>query len=146
MKVRVIRWARRRRSGAVRWGAMKVTDPLTYYRQRAEDLARFAPPAAEAYEDAAAVFERWLEGQQLEPLDLATAEVESGYTRSHLRRMLKDGTIRNAGTKEGPRILRAHLPRKPGYGVPPDDITIANARRGGASSPSQAVRAIAAGG
>lgn len=125
---------------------MKISDPLTYYRQRAEDLARFAPPAAEAYEDAAAVFERWLEGQQFEPLDLATAEVESGYTRSHLRRMLKDGTIRNAGAVDDPRILRAHLPRKPGYGSLPDDNDIANARRASTSSPSQAVRAIAAGG
>lgn len=124
---------------------MKIVDPAAYFRERADVLEDFAPPAAKAYEDAASVFERWLEGQRLEPLDLATAEVESGYTRSHLRRMLKDGTIRNAGTEDSPRILRAHLPRKPGYGVPPDDITIANARRGSASSPSQAVRAIAAG-
>lgn len=125
---------------------MKITDPISYFTRQAQILERFAPAAAEAYLDAAAVFERWLEGQQLEPLDLATAEVESGYTRSHLRRMLKDGTIRNAGAVDDPRILRAHLPRKPGYGSLPDDNDIANARRASASSPSQAVRAIAAGG
>lgn len=37
---------------------MKITDPVSYFRQRAEILQEFAPAAAKAYEDAAEVVER----------------------------------------------------------------------------------------
>lgn len=37
---------------------MKITDPAVYFRERAEILAAFAPAAAEAYRDAAVVFEQ----------------------------------------------------------------------------------------
>ena len=50
-------------------------------------------------------------------LDLSDAAQESGYTRGHLGRMLRDGTLPNAGTASEPLVLRVHLPRKPGFGV-----------------------------
>ena len=53
----------------------------------------------------------------MEPISLEAAEVESGYTRAHLRRLLREGSLPNAGTKSSPTILRMHLPKKPGFGV-----------------------------
>jgi hypothetical protein len=71
-----------------------------------------------------------------EPLTLAEAALESGYTRAHLRRMIRDQPLLNAGTAEEPMILRAHLPRKPGAGV-------ANATTAMSSSRVQVARAVA---
>lgn len=50
-------------------------------------------------------------------LTLEEAAVESGYTKEHLGRLVREGTIPNAGTKGSPLILRRHLPRKPGHGI-----------------------------
>lgn len=50
-------------------------------------------------------------------LILEEAAVESGSTKDHLGRLVLDGAIPNAGTKGSPRILRRHLPRKPGHGI-----------------------------
>lgn len=116
-------------------------DPVTYCRERADLLEAFAPAAAEAYRDAAEVFRRSLEATDMEPLTLDVAEVESGYTRAHLRRMLREGTVPNVGTDQEPRIRRIHLPRKPGHGT----STFAHSRRQMPSSASQVVRAVAAG-
>ena len=76
-----------------------------------------AEPAAHVWEEAARAVEQCLSEAVLEPLVLDQAEAESGYTRSHLRRMLRDNTLPNSGTDQEPRILRKHLPRKPGFGV-----------------------------
>lgn len=48
-----------------------------------------------------------------EPLTLEEAAAESGYSAEHLGRLLRDGTIPNAGRRNAPRILRGHLPFKP---------------------------------
>lgn len=48
-----------------------------------------------------------------EALTLDEAAVESGYTSDHLGKLLRAGTIPNAGRKNAPRILRRHLPLKP---------------------------------
>lgn len=71
----------------------------------------------------------------MEPLDLAAASAESGFTVGHLRRMLADGTIPDAGHRT---ILRRHLPRKPGHGLARGEAT-------GASSRSQVARAVVTG-
>ena len=49
-----------------------------------------------------------------EALTLLEASRESGYSPEHLGRLLREGTIPNAGRKNAPRILRRHLPYKPG--------------------------------
>lgn len=48
-----------------------------------------------------------------EALTLEEAARESGYTAEHLGKLLRTGTIPNAGRKNAPRILRRHLPYKP---------------------------------
>lgn len=49
-----------------------------------------------------------------EELTLAEAAEVSGYSKSHLRHLVSDGEIPNAGRKGRPRIRRADLPMKHG--------------------------------
>lgn len=85
------------------------------WRRDAELLDSYgASAAAEAcrlharqLEDAAASFED-------EPLTLAEAAAESGYSERRLRELLSTGEIPQAGRKGSPRIRRRDLPRKPG--------------------------------
>jgi hypothetical protein len=46
-------------------------------------------------------------------LTLAEAERESGYSRQHLARMVRKGTLTNVGRPRSPRVRRGDLPRKP---------------------------------
>lgn len=50
------------------------------------------------------------DGDQL--LSLRAAAIESGYSADHLGRMLRAGTLPNAGRANAPRIRRGDLPRK----------------------------------
>lgn len=59
--------------------------------------------------DAEAVFAT----EEAETLTLAHAARESGYSRDHLARLLRSGTLPNAGRPRSPRIRRSDLPRKP---------------------------------
>ncbi|MCY4647127.1 MAG: hypothetical protein OXE73_09645, partial [Gammaproteobacteria bacterium] len=43
---------------------------------------------------------------------LVEAARESGYTATHLGRLVREGKIPNAGRPNAPRIARRHLPRK----------------------------------
>jgi len=61
--------------------------------------------------------EAWRE-HQLEPLTVQQASELSGYSASHLYHALQDGTLPNSGQKGRPRVLRAHLPRRPGKRAP----------------------------
>lgn len=74
-----------------------------------------------------------------EPLTLAEAAVESGYSRSHLRRLLREGTIPSVEGGGDTRVLRAYLPRQPGHRV-------AGPLRSDPSSGVQFVRAVVGGG
>jgi hypothetical protein len=94
-----------------------LSDLPGVYREKAVLLERYSPAAAEAFREAAELAERALTESQLEALDLHAASRESGYTVPHLRRMLRDGTVPDAG---GGTILRRDLPRKPGRLRPPD--------------------------
>lgn len=90
---------------------------------------------AHVWDLAARMVEERMADSLLEPLTLEAAALESGYTRSHLNRMLRDGKFPNSGTDGEPLILRMHLPRKPGFGV---DARTAQP----ASSQAQAARAV----
>ncbi|HEV2129642.1 MAG TPA: hypothetical protein VGR27_00980 [Longimicrobiaceae bacterium] len=81
------------------------------FRAKAELLEAFSLPAATAFRQAAEEVEKALAESQLEALDLDAAAQESGYSAAHLRRMLREGTVPDAG---GGRILRRDLPKKPG--------------------------------
>ena len=112
-----------------------------FFREKAtqlrEDAAAEQP--ARAYERCAELLEAALRHSLLEALPLREAEIESGYSKSHLRRLIRDGVVPNAGTENRPRILRRNLPRKPGHGVRQDGSRDVFCR-------SQVARVIAQGG
>ena len=117
-----------------------VDDLPDSFRETAAYLREHAASeqAACAWEKAAEKLESVLGQARTEALTLEKAEAESGYTRSHLRRLIRDCIVLNSGTESEPKILRRDLPRKPGYGV-------RQRRNRGLSSRTQAARAIATG-
>ena len=62
--------------------------------------------------DILADVEAILTAEEAETLSLTHAARESGYSAGHLGRLVRDGTIPNAGRPHAPRIRRADLPRK----------------------------------
>jgi hypothetical protein len=111
----------------------------TEFRERATLFREHEEASvAIAYEKCAETIEKWWEVFQHEPLTLAQAVAESGYTRGHLKRLLSSGTITNSGSEGEPSILRCDLPKKPGHGVAPVQSVIPISR-------TQVARAIAAG-
>lgn len=69
--------------------------------------------------DILADFKSVISGQADEILTLAQAALESGYTRDHLRLLIRQNRIPNAGRRRAPRIRRRDVPRKPGSRTPP---------------------------
>lgn len=101
------------------------------WRERADELEPYTPPAAEAWRRAAGELEAALLATACEALTLEASAQESGYTVDHLRHQVAAGVIPNAGRRGAPRICRGDLPRKPGGPVEPEngyDIA-AHARR-----------------
>lgn len=45
-------------------------------------------------------------------VSLTEASHESGYSTRQLSRMVRDGTLKNVGRPNAPRLLRSQLPRK----------------------------------
>jgi hypothetical protein len=80
-----------------------------------------ADQAATAWERAADEVEASLHDHGSEALPLQEAARESGYTPDHLGRLIREGTLSNAGRPNAPRIRRSDLPRKTvsGTTVPP---------------------------
>jgi hypothetical protein len=90
------------------------------WRARASDLRTWgaAEQAATALDRAADELESQLRAEGDAELNLEQAASECGYSPRHLARLVRDGTVANAGRKNAPRIRRADLPRKPGT-LPP---------------------------
>ncbi len=90
-------------------------------RINAEDRAEWWPqdPLVSALVSFADEIEARALTHALEELSLRDAAEESGYTRSHLKRLLREQAIPNSGNEGETRILRSHLPKKPGQGVAP---------------------------
>lgn len=113
---------------------MSLLDPLVrlplQFRENAATARWLAGSdvAAHVWEEAARLAEEHLRAASLEPLSLTEAVDESGYSRSHLRRMLRDRSLPNDGTDAEPLILRKHLPRKPGFGVDQKAVQAASSR------------------
>jgi hypothetical protein len=82
------------------------------WRAKAEELERFAPPAAAAFRDAALELETALRVDANAVLTLAEAAMASGYSKSHLRHRIASGAIPNVGKKRSPRVRAGDLPRK----------------------------------
>ena len=60
-------------------------------------------------------FEKELAADATEPLTIARAAVVSGYSEDHLRLLVRNEQIPNAGRPNAPRIRRADVPIKPGH-------------------------------
>jgi hypothetical protein len=57
--------------------------------------------------------ERIAESDAADELTLTAASTLSGYSTDHLSRLIRDGSLPNAGRKGAPRIRRADLPMRP---------------------------------
>lgn len=84
------------------------------WRERAEALRDYAPPAATAYEKAAAELEAELNREANEALNLREAAKESGYHEDSLGRLVRQGRVPNVGRPNAPKIRRRDLPKRPG--------------------------------
>ena len=91
---------------------MTLSDLPSAWRTRAENLERYAAPAAAAFRTAADELEETIRSADEEKLTLAVASTESGYAARTLREKLAKGEIPNAGQKHRPRIRRGDLPRR----------------------------------
>jgi hypothetical protein len=84
------------------------------WRDRAASLRRYAPEAANAYEDAAGELEGVLRSTGAELLTLEAAARECGYSADYLGRLVKRGQLANHGRRGAPKVRRGDLPWKPG--------------------------------
>ena len=83
------------------------------WRRQAKTLRRYGSPApATALERCADELEGTLQERDDTTYSLTEAARESGYSREHLGRLVRDGKIPNAGRPGAPRIARRDLPRK----------------------------------
>ena len=83
------------------------------WRKQAKSLRRYGgETSATAIERCADDLDATLAERDETTLSLVEAARESGYSRDHLGRLVRDGKIPNAGRPNAPRIARRHLPRK----------------------------------
>ena len=83
------------------------------WRRQAKTLRRYGGQAlATAIERCADELEGTIQQRDDTTYSLTEAARESGYSREHLGRLVRDGKIPNAGRPNAPRIARRHLPRK----------------------------------
>ena len=71
-------------------------------------------PLAALIEAMLGEFETERAADATETLTIAQAAAESGYCKEHLRRLVREEEIPNAGRPNAPRIRRANVPIKPG--------------------------------
>ncbi len=86
-----------------RWTA----DASTLRQWGAEDEAQVVERCARELAEA-------LDTHDDEALTLAEAAAESGYSVSHLRRLIAQNKLRDTAQVGPPRVRRGDLPRKPG--------------------------------
>ena len=83
------------------------------WRKQAKALRRYGGEmSAVALERCADDLDATIRERDETTLTLTEAGRESGYTREHLGRLVRDGKIPNAGRPGAPRIARVDLPRK----------------------------------
>jgi len=83
------------------------------WRGKAKALRRYGSETAALVLDLCADdLETTIRERDETTLSLVEAARESGYSRDHLGRLVRDGKIPNAGRPNAPRIARRHLPRK----------------------------------
>lgn len=95
-----------------------LRDLADTWEEEAETLrGRGAHRQAEALESAAEDLQKRISYWTKKPLSPAKAATESGYTADHIRRLIREGKVPNAGDESSPRIERRHVPRKPGHAL-----------------------------
>ncbi len=99
---------------------MGAPELVLEWRETASRLQRYAPPAAQAFDDCADQLEESLRGDDDDLMTLVQAAEYGGYTADTLGRKVKSGTIKNCGQKNAPKLRRADVPTKPGYPKDPD--------------------------
>ena len=120
-------------------GAVVLTDLPWEWRSKAELFRDHEEVSlAIAYEKCASALEEALLQEGDAPLTLRQAAEESGYSADHLGRLLREGTIPNAGRPGAPQIARRYLPIKPRARGP----GVAEAAPGGDTSIEQIVQSI----
>ena len=83
------------------------------WRKQAKALRRYGGETpATAIERCADDLDATLRERDETTFSLVEAARESGYTATHLGRLVREGKIPNAGRPNAPRIARRHLPRK----------------------------------
>ena len=85
---------------------------LEAWERRAQDLGPYSPPAATALRACARELEEALRSRDGAVLTLAQASAESGYSVDHLGRLLREGSIPNAGRRGAPRLQFGSVPRR----------------------------------
>ena len=115
---------------------MKALEGLaTGWLEEAETLDRFRDTrGAEVTRMLAGELRAAIALHEAEVLSLAGAARESGYSKDHLRHLVAEGTIHNAGKPGNPGIRRSDLPVKPGGG---------KEARGGGFDASEEARKVA---
>ena len=93
---------------------MLVSALPTHWRARATELERFAPAAAEAFNDAADQLESALQSKA-DSVTIKEAAALGGFSTDHIQRLVASGRIENVGRKGRPRIRRDDIPTKPGF-------------------------------
>ena len=83
------------------------------WRGKADSIRAYSPDLARVLEAVAEELEHFDREYQAEPLTLAQASAESGYSSDHLCRLVGEARIENVGKAGTPRIRRGDLPRKP---------------------------------
>lgn len=109
------------------------------WNERRDELGKLGAlvPGSVLYDMVLVDLTNVIEGLESELLTLTQAAHESGYTREHLSRLVRDGKIPNVGRPNAPRIRRSSLPRKPGH-LPPQQTE----SQIGITSKGQIVRSI----
>lgn len=91
-----------------------LTDLAKAFRREAIVLRAWgAAGQAAAAEYAASRVDTAFRLWESELLSVSDAALESGYSETHLRRMVTESRIENQGSRGAPRIRRADLPKKP---------------------------------
>ena len=90
----------------------RLNDLASAWKERAAQLAAYAPPAAEAFREAARELDEAIAALDGETLTLRDAAHISGFSADHLGRLVREGKIPNVGRAHAPRVRRSDLPRK----------------------------------
>lgn len=99
---------------------MTIDKLASLWRSEAERLRELGySQAADTTETHAREMERAWQNEQMQELSPDEAHEYCGYSKSHLRRLARDGVIQNVGRPSAPRYLLSELKIKKGHVPPP---------------------------